>query len=156
MKIAVARESGSPDVVRIEEVETPTPEADEVLVRVRAASVNRADLDGIYPRWQFTRLFLGLRRPRRPWLGIDVAGTVEALGPQAKRFKPGDDVFADIFSHGKKGGAFAEYACVPEKALSAMPAGLSHEEAATLPHSAILRSWDSSRVARRNSARAAR
>ena len=138
MKTAVAREYGSPDVVRIEEVETPTPEADEVLVRVRAASVNRADLDGMYPRWQFTRLFLGLRRPRRPWLGIDVAGTVEALGPQAKRFKTGDDVFADIFSHGKKGGAFAEYACVPEKALSAMPAGLSHEEAATLPHSAIL------------------
>ena len=125
-------------MVRVEEIDTPTPEADEVLVRVRAASVNRADLDGLYPRWQFTRLFLGLRRPRRPWLGIDVAGIVEAVGPEATHFKPGDEVFADIFSYGKKGGAFAEFVCVPEKALSTMPAGLSHEEAATLPHSAIL------------------
>ena len=104
MKIATAREYGSPDRVRVEDVPTPTPEADEVLVRVRAASVNRADLDGMYPRWQFTRLFLGVRRPRLPWLGIDVAGTVEATGPEARRFKPGDDVFADIFSHRKKGG----------------------------------------------------
>ena len=138
MKIALAREYGSPDVVRVEEIATPTPEADEVLVRVRAASVNRADLDGMYPRWQFTRLFLGLRRPRSPWLGIDVAGTVAALGPEAKHLKVGDDVFADIFSHRKKGGAFAEYVCVPERALSAMPARLTYEEAATLPHSAVL------------------
>jgi NADPH:quinone reductase-like Zn-dependent oxidoreductase len=138
MKIAAAREYGSPDQVRVEEMLTPTPEADEVLVRVRAASVNRADLDSMYPRWQFTRLFLGLRRPRLPWLGIDVAGTVEANGPEARRFKPGDDVFADIFSHRKKGGAFAEFVCVPEKALATMPSTLSHEEAATLPHSAVL------------------
>ena len=138
MRIATAREYGPPDRVRIETVPTPTPEADEVVVRVRAASVNRADLDGMYPRWQFTRLFLGLRRPRLPWLGIDVAGIVESVGSEAKRFKPGDDVFADIFSHGKKGGAFAEFVCVPEKALAKMPANLSHEEAATLPHSAIL------------------
>ncbi len=138
MRIATARAYGSPDVVRVEDIDTPTPEGDEVLVRVRAASVNRADLDGMYPRWKFFRLFLGLRRPRRPWLGVDVAGTVDALGPEAKRFKVGADVFADIFSYGKKGGAFAEFVCVPEKALSAMPAGLTHDEAATLPHSAIL------------------
>ena len=138
MKIATAREYGSPDVVRVEEIDTPTPDADEVLVRVKAASVNRADLDGMYPRWKFFRLFLGLRKPRLPWIGVDVAGTVEALGPQATRFKLGDEVFSDIFGKGKKGGAFAEFVCVPEKALSSMPAGLSHEEAATLPHSAIL------------------
>jgi len=138
MRIAVARRYGSPDVVRVEEIATPTPEADEVLVRVRAASVNRADLDGLYPRWQFARLFLGLRRPRRPWLGIDVAGTVEAVGPDADTFKPGDDVFGDIFGRGRKGGSFAEYLSVSQKALAHMPPTLSHDEAACLPHGAIL------------------
>ena len=126
VKIAVAREYGSPDVVRVEEIETPTPEADEVLVRVKAASVNRADLDGIYPRWQFIRLFLGLRRPRLPGLGIDVAGTVESVGPEAKHAsKSATTSSRTSFSYRKKGGAFAEFVCVPEKALSTMPAGLS-------------------------------
>ena len=122
MKIATARQYGSPDVVRIEEIETPKPEADEVLVRVHAASVNRADLDGLYPRWQFLRLFLGVRRPRLPWLGIDLAGTVEAVGPEVTELKPGDRVFGDIFGRGRKTGAFAEYACVSQKALATMPA----------------------------------
>ena len=138
MRIASARSYGSPDVVRVEEVETPKSEADEVLVRVHAASVNRADLDGLYPRWKFLRLFLGVRRPRLPWLGIDVAGEVVGLGPQATRFQLGDRVFADIFSHKKKGGAFAEFVCVPQRALAAMPPTLSYEEAACLPHGAIL------------------
>jgi len=138
MRIAVARRYGSPDVVRIEEIETPVPEGDEVLVRVHAASVNRADLDGLYPRWQFIRLFLGIRRPRLPGLGIDMAGEVVALGPQATRFKQGDSVFADLFNHRKKGGAFADFACVPQDGLTAMPPTLSYEDAACLPHSAIL------------------
>jgi NADPH:quinone reductase-like Zn-dependent oxidoreductase len=138
MKIATARQYGSPDVVRIEEIETPKPEADEVLVRVHAASVNRADLDGLYPRWQFLRLFLGIRRPRLPWLGIDVAGTVEAVGPEVTELKPGDRVFGDIFGRGRKTGAFAEYACVSQKALATMPAALDFAEAACLPHAACL------------------
>lgn len=138
MKAAVCDRYGSPDMVRIEDVEKPVPKSGEVLVRVEAASVNRADLDGIKPRPAFVRLFIGLRAPRNRWVGIDVAGVVEAVGGGVGRFKPGDRVFADLFSFGQGPGAFAEYVSAPEKAFQAMPAGMSFEEAATLPHSAVL------------------
>jgi NADPH:quinone reductase-like Zn-dependent oxidoreductase len=85
--------------------------------------------------WIF-RLFFGLRRPRRHTLGLDVAGTVEALGPDATRFSAGDRVFADLFSHGM--AAFAEYVCASERAFQLVPDGCSLEDAATLPHSALL------------------
>ena len=136
MRAAVLDRYGSPDLVEVREVDRPTPADDQVLVRVRAASVNRADLDGISPRPGFVRLFIGLRAPRNIRLGIDVAGVVEAVGPNASRFKPGDEVFADLFGFGQ--GAFAEYVCAAEKAFSSMPAGMTFEDAATLPHSAIL------------------
>jgi NADPH:quinone reductase-like Zn-dependent oxidoreductase len=136
MQAAMRDRYGPPEVVEVRDVERPAPTGDQVLVQVRAASVNRADLDGLYPRWQFTRLFLGLRAPRTPRLGLDVAGIVEAVGESVTRFRPGDDVFADLFSFGQ--GAFAEYVCAREKAFATMPPGISHEEAATLPHSAIL------------------
>ncbi len=136
MKAAVRERYGSPEVVEIRDVERPVPTGDEVLVRVRAASVNRADLDGIEPRPAFVRLFIGLRAPRNTSVGIDVAGVVEAVGPDATRFKPGDEVFADTYAYGK--GTFAEYVCAPEKAFETMPSGMSFEEASTLPHSAIL------------------
>ncbi|HSL35171.1 MAG TPA: NAD(P)-dependent alcohol dehydrogenase [Candidatus Limnocylindrales bacterium] len=136
MKAAMRDRYGGPEVVEVRDVERPTPTADQVLVRAHAASVNRADLDGLGPRWQFIRLFLGLRRPRNHSIGLDVAGVVEAVGPAATRFKPGDRVFADLFVFGV--GAFAEYACAPERAFAPMPSGVSFEEAATLPHSAIL------------------
>jgi NADPH:quinone reductase-like Zn-dependent oxidoreductase len=103
---------------------------------MQAASVNRADLDNLYPRWQFTRLFLGLRRPRVRRLGLDVAGVVEAVGPDVTRFAIGDRVFGDLFAYGQS--AFSEYVCAAEKAFDAMPAGLAFEDAAALPHSAIL------------------
>jgi NADPH:quinone reductase-like Zn-dependent oxidoreductase len=136
MKAAVRERYGSPDVVHLAEVDRPLPADDEVLVRVQAASVNRADLDGIQPRPEFTRAFLGLRAPRNHRLGIDVAGIVEAVGPNVTRFRPGDEIFADLFAFGQ--GAFAEYACAHEKAFQAIPSGMPFEEAATLPHSAIL------------------
>ena len=137
MKAAIRRRYGPPgDVVELADVERPTPGDDEVLVKVRAASVNRADLDGIQPRPRFVRLFIGVRAPRDPRLGLDVAGVVEAVGASVTRFQPGDEVFADLYPFG--GGAFAEYACAPERAFLPIPAGLSFAEAATLPHSAIL------------------
>jgi NADPH:quinone reductase-like Zn-dependent oxidoreductase len=136
MQAAVRDRYGSPDVVEVREVERPTPVDDEVLVRVRAASVNRADLDGITPRPSFVRLFIGLRAPRNHRLGLDVAGVVESVGPGVTRFRPGDEVFGDLFSFGQ--GAFAEYVSAPERAFASMPAGTTFEEAATLPHSAIL------------------
>jgi len=123
--------------MEIREVETPVPTGDQVLVRVHAASVNRADLDWMLPKggW-LIRPFMGLRRPRRHTLGIDVAGSVEALGPDATRFKAGDRVFGDLILRGM--AAFAEYVSVPERALQLIPDDLPFEEAATLPHSALL------------------
>jgi NADPH:quinone reductase-like Zn-dependent oxidoreductase len=136
MKAAVRERYGRPDVVHLTEVDRPVPSDDQVLVRVRAASVNRADLDGLTPRPGFVRLFMGLRAPKNHRVGIDVAGIVESVGPTVTRFRPGDEVFADLFAFGQ--GAFAEYVCAPEKAFQPMATGMTFEEAATIPHSAIL------------------
>lgn len=127
---------GTLDVVELRDVERPEPIDDQVLVRVRAASVNRADLDSLGPKPGFARLFMGLRAPRLTRLGVDVAGVVEAIGPGVTRFTPGDRVFADLFSFGT--GSFAEYAAASEAAFLPIPAGMSFEDAATLPHSAVL------------------
>lgn len=136
MRAALRDRYGPPEVVELREVETPTPTDDQILVRVRCASVNRADLDYLQPRPAFIRLMIGLRAPKDPRIGIDAAGVVEAVGPDAKRFRPGDRVFADLFGHGQ--GAFAEFVCAREKAFEPIPDALSFEDASTLPHSAIL------------------
>ena len=135
MQAAIREAYGSPDVVEVREIERPVPTGDGVLVRVQAASVNRADLDSILPKPGFLRLILGVRRPRNPRVGTDVAGVVEAVGPEVTRFKPGDRVFADLFSWQ---GSFAEFALAPERAFLPIPDGLSTEVASTLPHSAVL------------------
>lgn len=137
MKAAIVERYGPPEVVvRLDEVERPSPTGDQVLVKVHAASVNRADLDGLIPRPSFVRLFVGMRAPRNTRIGIDVAGIVVAVGPTATRFTPGDRVFADLFSFGA--GAFAEYVAAPERAFQPILDGMSFEDAATLPHSAVL------------------
>jgi NADPH:quinone reductase-like Zn-dependent oxidoreductase len=137
MKAVLQDRYGSLDgAARLGEVDRPTPTDDQVLVRVRAASVNRADLDSLGPRPGFARLFVGLRRPRNPRMGIDVAGVVEAVGPAVTRFRPGDRVFADLFAYGA--GTFAEYVSAAEKAFQSIPTGMAFEDAATLPHSGVL------------------
>ena len=136
MLAAIRERYGPPDVVEIREIERPTPGDHEVLVRVRAASINRADLDYLTPRPSFIRFVIGLRAPRNPRMGIDVAGVVEAVGTSVTRFQPGDAVFADLFNFGQ--GAFGEFVCAPERAFLAIPSGMTFEVAATLPHSAIL------------------
>ena len=100
MKAAVRDRYGPPDVVSVRDVETPIPTGDQVLVRMQAASVNRADLDLIYPKPGFARLFLGMRAPRDQRLGCDIAGIVEAVGPAVTRFRQGDAVFADLYPFG--------------------------------------------------------
>jgi NADPH:quinone reductase-like Zn-dependent oxidoreductase len=138
LKTALAYRYGPPlEVVEMHDVDRPTPSDDQVLVQVHAASVNRADLDGLAPKPNFVRLFVGLRKPRRPWLGIDVAGVVESVGSAATRFKPGDRVFADLFGHDGP-GSFSELVCASETKFQLMPEGMGFEEAATLPHSAVL------------------
>ncbi len=136
MRAAVRDRYGPPDVVEVRHVDRPVPADDQVLVRVRAASVNRADLDGLTPKPSFIRLFFGLRAPRNHRIGLDVAGVVEAVGPTVTRFRLGDEVFADLFAFGQ--GGFAEYVCASERAFATMPTGMTFDEAATLPHSAIL------------------
>lgn len=137
MKAALRDRYGRLDeVVELREVEVPSPADDQVFIRVHASSVNRADLDSLGPRPGFARLFMGMRAPKNPGMGIDVAGTVESVGGSVTRFKPGDRVFSDLFGYGS--GAFAEYVCAREKAFQPIPEGMSFEDAATLPHSAIL------------------
>ena len=136
MKAAFRDRYGPPEVVELREFDTPNPTDGQVLVRVRAASVNRADLDYLQPRPAFVRLFIGMRSPKNPRIGIDVAGVVESVGTSVTRFKPGDPVFGDLYGFGA--GAFSEYVCTREKAFQSIPEGMSFEDAATLPHSAIL------------------
>ena len=136
MKAAIRERYGPPEVVEVREVDTPTPKDDEVLVRVWAASVNRADLDYLGPRPGFIRPMIGMRAPRDPRMGIDVAGVVDSVGSSVSGFQAGDRVFGDMLAFGS--GAFAEYLCAPERAFALIPDELSFDDAATLPHSAIL------------------
>jgi NADPH:quinone reductase-like Zn-dependent oxidoreductase len=127
---------GTPDILRLEEVPTPLPSEGEVLVRIRAASLNRADLDYLTGTPAITRAVMGIRRPKVDRVGLDAAGEVEATGPGVTRFKDGDRVYADLTPHGQ--GAFAEFACAPEKAWHRIPAGLEFDAASAVPQSAIL------------------
>lgn len=127
---------GPPEIVELREVDRPTPSGDEVLIRVEVAAVNRADLDDLYARYWFVRIFTGLRSPRLRTLGLDVAGVVEEVGPGVTRFRPGDRVFGDLYGFGHR--AFADFACAPERAFAGIPDGIASDVAATLPHSAVL------------------
>lgn len=129
-------EYGSPDVLRLEELSSPIPKPNEVLVNVCAASVNMADVDYLMGRPKIARLGTGLRRPRNAALGLDLAGRVVEVGDEVTRLKSGDEVFGDLTEFGF--GAFAEYACAPEMAFALMPKGLAYEEAAAVPQAAVM------------------
>lgn len=119
-------EYGSPDVVKFDDVEKPVPNDDQVLIRVRAASLNALDAYMIRDSW-LGRLMFGLRKPRDTRLGRDVAGVVEAVGKNITQFKLGDEVF------GLCRGSLAEYGVASERALVMKPASVSFEQAASLP-----------------------
>ncbi|HEV3331045.1 MAG TPA: NAD(P)-dependent alcohol dehydrogenase [Bryobacteraceae bacterium] len=132
MKAAVLSRYGPPDVVQIRDVEKPVPQDNQVLIKVRAASVNPLDWSGMRGEPYIARLMGGLRRPKDPRLGADVAGEVEAVGKNVAHFKPGDEVF------GTCRGAFAEYACASElptfrSVLALKPANVTFEQAAAVP-----------------------
>jgi NADPH:quinone reductase-like Zn-dependent oxidoreductase len=135
MKAIIYTRYGPPDVLKLVEREHPAPTDDEVLVKVHAASVNAADWRMLIARPFLARMYNGLLRPRRQVLGADVAGTVEAVGSNVRRFKHGDAVFGDLMRHGW--GGFAEYALAPEDAFASKPAGLSFVEAAALPMAGV-------------------
>jgi NADPH:quinone reductase-like Zn-dependent oxidoreductase len=127
MKAAVYTRYGPPDVVQITDVEKPSPQDDEVLIRVRAASVNPLDWHFMRGTPYFLRIMTGLLNPKDPRLGVDVAGQVEAVGRNVTQFQPGDAVF------GSCRGAFVEYACTPESALVTKPDNVTFEQAASVP-----------------------
>jgi NADPH:quinone reductase-like Zn-dependent oxidoreductase len=132
MKAIVHTRYGSPDILQLIEVEKPTPKADEVLVRIQAASVNALDWHLLTADIFLVRLMgEGLLKPKNPRLGADMSGRVEAVGSQVKEFQPGDTVFGDVAPWGL--GSFAEYVVVPERALVTKPTTLSFEQAAAVP-----------------------
>ena len=134
MKAFIYERYGPPETLRMAEVDKPVPKVDEVLVKVLAASVNAADWHVLRGKPLFYRATLGLLRPKHQILGGDVAGRVEAVGGGVTRFKPGDEVYANLLDHGY--GGFAEYVSVPVSVMSLKPAQLSFEEAAAVPMAA--------------------
>ena len=135
MKAFIYEKYGPPETLRMAEVDKPAPDADRVLVKVRAASINAADWHVLRGKPLFSRATLGLLRPKHKILGVDIAGQVEAVGSGVTRFKAGDEVFANLLDYGY--GGFAEYASVPVDVLSLKPANRSFEEAAAVPMAAV-------------------
>ncbi len=134
MKAVVHDKYGSPEVLRLEEVEQPVPKEDEVLVKIHATTVTRTDCGLRSAELFITRFFTGLLRPKRKILGMELAGEVEAVGSAVTEFEVGDEVFGVTGS-----GANAEYVCMPESApLARKPAGMSFEEAAAVCDGASL------------------
>jgi len=128
VKAIIHTEYGSPDVLQYGDVDRPTAGEGQVLVRVRAASLNYADRVWLRGQPRAARLVFGLRRPQQPVLGRDVAGTVEAVGPGVTRFAAGDRVFGEMDQRG-----FAQYVAAPEARLAHIPDGVTYEQASTLP-----------------------
>ena len=128
MRAIVHDRYGSPDVLKLTDVEVPTPAEHQVLVKVHAAAANPLDWHFMRGSPFVVRLQAGLSKPKDPRLGADVAGVVEAAGRDVTAFKPGDAVFGSV---GK--GAFAEYACARENALAPKPENLTFEQAAAVP-----------------------
>jgi NADPH:quinone reductase-like Zn-dependent oxidoreductase len=133
MKAIVYHRYGSPDVLQYEDIEKPTVGDDQVLIKVRAASVNPLDWHYMRGKPYVMRISGGLRMPKATRLGVDVAGQVEAVGKNVTQFKPGDEVFGGYV----RAWAFAEYACTPASALVMKPDNVTFEQAAAAPVAAF-------------------
>ncbi len=131
MKAIVYMAYGPPDILQLSEIKKPAPTDDEVLLKIRASSVNPLDWHFMRGSPYLMRLATGLRKPKVTRLGVDAAGTVESVGKNVTQFRPGDAVF------GVCRGALAEYGCVKERTLVLKPANLTFEQAAAVPVAAI-------------------
>src|SRR5207245_7279842 len=134
MKAIVYRKYVPPYVLRLKEVERPTPTDDEVLIKVQSVSVNTSDWEILTGTPLYDR-FGGRLRPQHQILGSDIAGRVEMVGRNIRRFQQGDEVFGDIL--GRMGG-FAEYVCARERSLALKPGSMTFEEAAAIPQAAVI------------------
>lgn len=143
MKAIVCTEFGPPEVLQVQEIDKPIPKNNEVLIRIFTTTVHRGDtrmrsLDIPGPAWQrfLARVMLGIRKPRNPILGMELAGKIETVGDDVTNFKPGDEVFASTLWSGF--GAYAEYKCMAETGVLAMkPSNLTFEEATVIPSGGI-------------------
>lgn len=134
MRAVVYDRYGPPDVLRVEDVPTPSPAPGQVLVKVAATSINLSDWETLRGSPLYSRIG-GLRSPARRTLGSDIAGWVDAVGPDVTQFRPGDEVYGDNLM--LKGG-FAEYAIAPASVLARKPAALSFDEASTIPQAGVI------------------
>lgn len=135
MKAIVYHKYGSPDVLKLEEIEKPAPQDNEVLIKILAASAAAGDWHLLRAQPFLMRFTYGFLKPKHQILGAAFAGRVEAVGHNVTQFQPGDEVFGDLSACGF--GAFAEYVAAPEKALALKPTRLTFEEAASVPVSAV-------------------
>jgi len=131
MKAIVCPRYGAPETLELRDVPLPSPSSGQVLVKIHAAGINAADWRIVRADPFLVRLAMGVFKPNIKGPGGEIAGVVESLGPGTGRFKPGDEVFADLFK--SKFGGCAEYTCVPEQNLAFKPRKMSFEEAASLP-----------------------
>ncbi|MCB0121187.1 MAG: alcohol dehydrogenase catalytic domain-containing protein, partial [Caldilineaceae bacterium] len=137
MKAMVYTRFGPPDVLEVAEIERPTPSADEVLINVRAASINYSNVAFVSGKPFMVRLMGGgLFTPAFGILGTDIAGRVEAIGKNITQFQPGDEVYGDLSDCGR--GGYAEYVTAPEDALALKPNNLTFTEAAAVPEASVV------------------
>lgn len=131
MKAILSEKYGTPDTLKLSEIAIPTPQSDQVLVKIHASSINFGNLVLLTGKPLPARFVFGLMKPKYPIPGGDIAGMVEAIGEKVTQFQVGDEVYGDLSSSGW--GAFAEYVAVDEKRLAIKPRNLSFTEAAAVP-----------------------
>lgn len=134
MKAILYYKYGSPEVLRMEDMEIPTPMDDQILVKVHAVSLNRSDWEGLIGKPLYVRM-AGFRKPNYPILGSDVAGVVERVGKNNNQFRVGEQVFGEMWNYH---GGFAEYVCTQGRAWAHKPAGLTFEQAAAIPQAGVI------------------